>query len=1603
MLSVNYYNLGQFEKAERYGKEAVERKTDFLKAWLNLGSVYRSQAKLDEALRCYQKANQLDPKNAGVAFRIGEIYRDQGDLGQALKLFDITLKIEKDHKRAILEKADIYKKKGNYKKAHKWISEAKDMYSDLTPIEISEAELYKSEGDYDRAIQLYEKLLKEKPDYGALRVNYALCLQEVSRFEESEKHYRRAIEDTNSNLAAISNYLMGLHYNPKNNREHIFKEHLRLGKKFISQDNIVRALPDSKAGNKRLKIGFVSGGFRSHPVGWMISGALEQLSEDHFEIYCYTTNNKFDFVTRRIHQNIEVWRSVVGYSSKIIERIIREDELDILVDLSGHSAENCLEVMAHEPAPIIVKWVGGLFNTTGLKAFDYLISDWHESPEGEEPFYTEKLVRLPDDYITFTPPAYAPEVGELPAKKNEYITFGCFNNPTKVNEVVLKQWAEIMHQVPQSRLYLKSKQYDTASFRKQILEVMKEEDIAEDRIEFEGHTSHDDHLGAYNKVDIALDPWPYSGGLTTCEALYMGVPVITMPGPTFAGRHSTTHLINAGLEQWVVDSWDDYTRKAIGLTSNLEELKEWRFKLRNQLLNSPVCDGKRFGAHLSVAFQKMWEQWVDGYENEVEEWQDHIEIEPLPQEMIEKLTDGPDTTPLITIKDEDNTNSVLGEESNKTPSEDIQQPIAAEEMITKTPANGQQVTKDLNGQQNKTYYIETKDGVTVCTPSDLKMLTPYVLLEQEQWLEPELDFIRQYLQPGMQVVDVGGSFGAYALPMAKKVGGEGAVYAFEPSAIASQYLEMSKSENGFTQLEIIKRGLGQEIGKGKLKIAESPEFNTIDKDGEEDVSITTLDAWWNFAGKPEIHIMKIDVNGMEAEMLQGAAKTLETAEPIILASIGENKESLAVLREQLTSMGYVLFEYIPGPGVLSGHDPEAGVDPYTMNIVAIKESRINEFKEAGWIFDETATPENPESTLWKEILSTLPWTDSLMEGWKEKVASGDHEEYMLALTMICAAEQMEVSAGDAQSQSRKGATMLAAAQKLIGLFNSGQAGISAAMTYVRVMNQLGKRTQAVEMMKELMETVNSGKDISVELPFLPPLQEQDEADIQTDFPKWLTVRIVEAWIMLKNPSTYMSGEQEKQMLKALEGNPELNSELWKSIRLSNEENEEVLDIKRNQWFWSASDSKELSTISVTSNGHSTTVNGLKHLYLGYPGKKGGAHGIHEIRTRKVAQEIEKKGIQTSLISSSGPEFLDALSKVKDNDGYACYSGVMGYDLKVHADMGVSGNIFDLLDIPVFAFLGDHPYTDFMWSRIVNSADRTVFLTSIPSLKEEMEQIFPNTAVKQIGNLFPLSVQNGDLKSIGSRPVDVLVPWGLHKFFGNQESLAQQLQAIGRRQKDLGMALYNEAVGNYRTSILTIFTELYQAEFGGQYPFGNTKTKEDFRWLRVLSLVDWMIRKDRRIKMLREQLSFLPEKYRAVITANEKLAEVIPELKGKNNIEWVGQISKQKLNQFYRNSKVVFNCNPTYLDNIHPRVYEGISNGSFVISDFNEALETTLFGQDAIGIVDQKSNEKNLVDYLEEDWKDLQEKVDRGCEIIGAEFTAENHAQSIIEVITEEMK
>jgi predicted O-linked N-acetylglucosamine transferase (SPINDLY family) len=309
-------------------------------------------------------------------------------------------------------------------------------------------------------------------------------------------------------------------------------------------------------------------------------------------------------MTARIQAAV-VWHDVVQVRDDQLAERIRQDKIDILFDLDGHAGRERLLVFARKPAPLQVTWAGYV-GTTGLAAMDYLLADrWHV-PEGSESHYREKILRMPNGYVCFEPPAYAPDVSPLPAERNGFVTFGSFNQPTKTNRHVVSLWARVLKRVAGSKLLLKYRGFDDASIADRLHCMFADEGVGADRIELQGKSPHPNLLAEYQRVDIALDTFPYSGGLTTCEALWMGVPVVTLPGATFAGRHSLSHLSNVGLTEAVAGNEQEFVDCAVRLADDLSHLGALRRTLRPRMAASPLCDAARFARNWTERMRDIW-------------------------------------------------------------------------------------------------------------------------------------------------------------------------------------------------------------------------------------------------------------------------------------------------------------------------------------------------------------------------------------------------------------------------------------------------------------------------------------------------------------------------------------------------------------------------------------------------------------------------------------------------------------------------------------------------------------------------------------------------------------------------------------------------------------------------------------------------------------------------------------------------------------------------------------------------------------------------------------------------------------------------------------
>jgi len=440
-------------------------------------------------------------------------------------------------------------------------------------------------------------------------LNRAVILQDLGRIEAGIAGNRRAVALAPAQAGLHSNLLLSLQYSEAVGPAALLDEHrawdARHGRPAASPPRHGNR-PDSE---RRLRVGYVSADFGYHPVGYFLAPLLPAHDRAAVEVFCYNAKPREDGLTRRLREGADHWRSLCGVDDDAAAAMIAADGIDILVDLAGHTAGNRLTLFARKPAPVQATWAGYV-GTTGLSAMDALIACPRQMPPGSEATAVERVVRLPDDYVCVLPRENAPEVGPPPALRNGFVTFGCFNNRAKLSDSTLALWARLLARVPDARLLLKTHQFDDPMVRGGLLAAFAAAGGDPDRVELSGSAKHFDLPGWYGRVDVGLDPFPYSGGLTTLEALWMGVPVVTLGGDDrFCARHSEAHLTAAGLPELIASDAGAYLDIAAGLAADRSALAALRAGLRGRMAASPLCDGPRFARHLEAAYRDLWRGW----------------------------------------------------------------------------------------------------------------------------------------------------------------------------------------------------------------------------------------------------------------------------------------------------------------------------------------------------------------------------------------------------------------------------------------------------------------------------------------------------------------------------------------------------------------------------------------------------------------------------------------------------------------------------------------------------------------------------------------------------------------------------------------------------------------------------------------------------------------------------------------------------------------------------------------------------------------------------------------------------------------------------------
>jgi predicted O-linked N-acetylglucosamine transferase (SPINDLY family) len=369
------------------------------------------------------------------------------------------------------------------------------------------------------------------------------------------------------------------------------------------------AFANAAVPERPLRVGLLSGALKTHPVGWLTIAAFEALDPARFGIIGLAQNSWGDAIARRFRAIAREWHDTSTLNDEALASRTRDIGIDVLIDLGGYGEGSRMGACALRLAPVQIKWVGMQSHTTGLPEMDWMLTDRWETPPHLAHLYTERLLVMPDGYVCYSPSPDAPDVGPLPTARNGHVTFGCFNNLAKVTAEVTATWCRVLDRVPGSRLVLKTHQCADPAVAGRIRAAFAAHGIEGERLELRGPSAHRTFIGEYNDIDIVLDPFPYSGGLTTCEALWMGVPTVTLPGEIFASRHSLSHLSNVGLADWVAPTAADYVDLAVAKASDPDALATLRSELRARVAASPLCDAPRFGRNLDAALRFAWREW----------------------------------------------------------------------------------------------------------------------------------------------------------------------------------------------------------------------------------------------------------------------------------------------------------------------------------------------------------------------------------------------------------------------------------------------------------------------------------------------------------------------------------------------------------------------------------------------------------------------------------------------------------------------------------------------------------------------------------------------------------------------------------------------------------------------------------------------------------------------------------------------------------------------------------------------------------------------------------------------------------------------------------
>ena len=562
----------QFSQAEYLYRQYLEIHPPHAEAYFNLGLALHRQGHLAEATSFYQQTIKTLPSLMDAHQNLGHALHTLAQLDEAAASYQRAIKLKPKH-------AELHNNLGN---------------------------VFKDMGQLGKAVACYEQALELDPQHAKAYNNLGNAFKDLGMLDEAVASYQKALELAPQQIESLSNLLFVLSYHPACPPDQYLSIAEEFGKRVAALATPYTQWTATDA-PQTMRVGLVSGDMRSHPVGFFLENLVRHINPEKLALVAYATKPQDDELTARIKPYFTEWHSLAGLSDQAAAQKIHDDGIHILIDLAGHTAHNRLPIFAWKPAPVQVTWLG-YFASTGVEQMDVLLADTVSVPESHQHHFTETIVTLPDTRLCFTPPAESLTTSPPPVLKNGHITFGCFQNLSKLDGQVLNAWAHILQALPNAKLRLQNHQIKSYEVAELLMERLIEHGIAPEQVILVEPESREAYLQAHAEIDIILDTFPYPGGTTTCEALWMGVPTLTLAGNTLLARQGASLLACAGLHHWIAADVNEYVSKAVFHASNIHQLAQLRGELSSKVLVSPLFDGVKFARNFEVALRDIWEQ-----------------------------------------------------------------------------------------------------------------------------------------------------------------------------------------------------------------------------------------------------------------------------------------------------------------------------------------------------------------------------------------------------------------------------------------------------------------------------------------------------------------------------------------------------------------------------------------------------------------------------------------------------------------------------------------------------------------------------------------------------------------------------------------------------------------------------------------------------------------------------------------------------------------------------------------------------------------------------------------------------------------------------------